>query len=1297
MKNDSSLPQSENIIPSRHKSRVWKWIRIGLLVFFLILILFHRPLFFEGTRYFVVRAARQQHLKLNYEISGSIFSTLHILDLRATPTEPGPIQRLEVKTINLQYSFVDLIFHGLPAFLKTLEIGDAYVEVKSGHSSPRESSEPQKLKFPALFPKLLKLTNINFISHGGNGDTTLAGLSFSLLPDRPGVLNIQILEIPEVHQWKDISGVTTFKDRNLVLTNLILDPQIELKRFNLDASRLDSSELGIGLDGVFFQAPVSLACRVTDLNRANHLDVRAECSGFSFETLQKYLHLSTPLYGKLSHGTLQFVGEYAKPNAWLGQLSAQFDNLALDQQSLGAVTIQTDIKEGRGYLTVSQQFDPKNQYTLYMEAALPKTCNEFSTTRATGYADVALPDLASLTASLPHSVDGALTAYAKVDLVDGHLSVDATLDSSRIGNKDFDFTKAKATVQIKKNLTANKKIFDALTSQLQIHAGDLRIRDYMVDAFDLALRSEGLDVFLENCTVTKSENSVHAKARYTLPDDFASWMSQPLLVDFTVDAPNLQSFVAANSDATLKGALTASGHVAAKDGIYDGNLKITGRQIIAQGLPVRSIDASMEVTKNQMHLTSFDMVLNDSNTLHASGEVQFSSPFSYQVSLDGKLKDLSIFQPLMGNAPDQPALAGSLSISWSGHGDANPGQHFGQASIDLTSGRFGKQTNLAAHMIANYSPELIDIPDFRASAGTLGEASLSLAWKNKRLQIPNLTIRQQKQTLLEGAVDMPLDLQAGQNLDGLIPNDQPLKITLRTKEFDLSRLFAALGQSKPPLKGRINLNLDAQGSLNALQANVVLRALQIQSTSAEKIAPADISLDAILSENRLKLQGALRQRLINPLEISGNLPCDVAAIKKARAIDPSTPLDFHVALPKSSLAFLSTIVPAIRQSQGAASIDLQLAGTVEKPQIKGDIIADLSILRFTDPGLSPINNFAMRMNFTKNCITLERCSAGVAGGTLSADGSIMLTSLDNPVFDLRIRSKNALLLQNDDMTVRASTDLRITGPLNSGLVTGDVGITRSRLFKSIDIIPMALPGRPAPRPPSEPTIISFNKPPLRDWKFDVRIRTIDPFLVQGNLANGRIVMDLKLGGTGVKPWMEGLVRIDQLTASLPLSRLEIESGMISFTRDRPFIPRLEIRATSHIRDYDVYVFINGLLTDPGVVFSSNPPLSQADILSLLATGTTTEELAHDPNVLAGHATMLFLQKAYRSIFRSRDDLATPNAFFSNVQFDIGSIDPRTNKQKANTRILLPGGFALVGGLDAGGNFQGRLRYLIRFK
>jgi len=150
-------------------------------------------------------------------------------------------------------------------------------------------------------------------------------------------------------------------------------------------------------------------------------------------------------------------------------------------------------------------------------------------------------------------------------------------------------------------------------------------------------------------------------------------------------------------------------------------------------------------------------------------------------------------------------------------------------------------------------------------------------------------------------------------------------------------------------------------------------------------------------------------------------------------------------------------------------------------------------------------------------------------------------------------------------------------------------------------------------------VISFRNPPLRDWKFDVAIRTSDPFLVQSNLANGRILVDLRLGGTGLAPWIDGVIAIEKLTASLLFSRLNITSGQIFFTPQEPFVPRLNIQGTSSIRDYRVTVNITGPITEPDALFTSDPPLPQADVVSLIATGLTTKELTSDPNALAGRA------------------------------------------------------------------------------
>ncbi|MGA7882207.1 MAG: hypothetical protein WCD63_15195, partial [Terrimicrobiaceae bacterium] len=232
--------------PAKPKRRRWlRRIFLVLLVLVVALAIFHRPLFFEGTRYFIVRAAKQQHLDLSYDISGSIFTTLSVSNLQAIPTEPGPIQRLEIGTINLRYSLIGLIRNGLPGLLQLVDARNIYIDITPGEPLPPEKEKaPQQFKFPALFPDLLNIENLNVIARGPKGNTELAGLFLSLLPDRPGNLKVQTVDIPGVHRWTDISGHTTFRDRNLVLTDLKIGSEISLRTFNLDASKLDDAELG---------------------------------------------------------------------------------------------------------------------------------------------------------------------------------------------------------------------------------------------------------------------------------------------------------------------------------------------------------------------------------------------------------------------------------------------------------------------------------------------------------------------------------------------------------------------------------------------------------------------------------------------------------------------------------------------------------------------------------------------------------------------------------------------------------------------------------------------------------------------------------------------------------------------------------------------------------------------------------------------------------------------------------------------------------------------------------------------
>ena len=1148
-----------------------RWLR-RLGIFFLValglLVIFHRPLVFEGTRYFVVRAAKQQNLDLDYRIDGSIFTTLSLSKLVARPTEPGPVQRLEIGTLNLRYSLIDALRHGLPALLKLVDVRDVYVEITPGESPPPAKDQaPQSFKFPALFPETLNLANVNFRAHAPGGDTVLAGLFFSRLPDRPGELRVAELAIPGVRRWEDIFGRTTYRDRNLQLTDLRVGSAIALERLTLDASRLDEQELRLALEGEIFGAWVALDAHVADLNATNRLTVWLDGAGLDLARIGRELALDLPVTGALERVTLDFQGEPARPASWVGSGGVRLRDLVASPERMGDVDVDVKFGEARALTVLTVRADAGNRVDAWLGAILPERIADFPATTADAFVNVTARDLARF------GVGGGVFAR-----------VDARLENRAVG----------AAVSV--------------TSD--------RLRG----------------------------NALLARLRYRLPDDLKSWAAPPLEADLTVDAPQLRAL-----SPEFGGTLRVTGKVAAVNGVIDGHIAVEGRELAARGVVVRTLDGRMIVERNHARAERFEAVFDDLNRVTLSGEARLAAPWTYAGQADIGLNDLARFPFGAG---------GKLTATWRGRGDAQ--MHAGELDLALANGRFA----------------------------TIQDAGLTLraGYTRERVTVSALSARLGPQTLLEGSLDVPF------------APDQPLGVALRTRALDVAATLRQLGQSPAPLAGTVDLSVDATGTLHDLVANVALRAARMQSPAADEIAPTDVALDLKLRDDRLALTGDVRQRLIEPLTIRGNLPLDVERLLADRALDPATPVELRVALPRSSLAFVRTLVPAVRQSRGSAAVDVNVGGTIGAPSLIGAVAADLEALRFADPSLPGISDFSLRLAFDRTRLRIERGRGSLGGGTFALGGGVDFQRLDRPILDLRFGARNALALQNDDLTARVSGDVRVTGPMDAARVSGTVLVTRSRFFKDIDILPIGLPGRPAPQPPAEPPApVSFPDPPLRDWTFDLAIRTADPFLVESNLARGRITMDLRLGGTGLAPWLDGGVRIEQLSASLPFSRLNIDDGLVYFTRDAPFVPKLDLRGTSTIRDYDVTATIFGTAYAPQAVFTSNPRLPQAEVVALIATGTTTQELGRDPNALAGRAALLAFQKLSRTVFKPKPGAPPASPFLSRVQVDAGATDPKTGRQSVTARLPLNDQFALVGGVDVGGNFRGQVKYLIRFR
>jgi autotransporter translocation and assembly factor TamB len=520
-------------------------------------------------------------------------------------------------------------------------------------------------------------------------------------------------------------------------------------------------------------------------------------------------------------------------------------------------------------------------------------------------------------------------------------------------------------------------------------------------------------------------------------------------------------------------------------------------------------------------------------------------------------------------------------------------------------------------------------------------------------------------------------------------------VTFQSENLDLKKLFEDLG-TKPLATGLINVKLDAQGTLAQLDGRLDVQMSDLHSSDYPKLEPATFDLVAELQNNQLAFNGKLQQTKIQPVQITANLPFDVSKIIAERKFDEETPLTAKVQLPRSSVNFLRQFLPAITQLDGDLALDANVNGTIAKPVLSGSGDITINMARFSNATLPALSGFHSRLTLDRDVLNFERFNGDLAGGPFTISGRVTFPKLTEPNLDFQLKAQSILIARNDSLTARADADLRVIGPWASATVTGNVALTNSQFLKNIDLIPIGLPGRPAPQPPSERPDFSVPQPPIRDWKFDVAIKTKDLFLIRGNLANGGAIVDLHLTGTGLRPALQGLVRLENVEATLPFSRLEIAQGFLYFDPSDSFNPKIDLQGTSLIRDYTVHVYVYGTSLSPEAIFSSEPPLPQEEIISLLATGVTRGELIGNNNVLAGRAAMLLVQQLYQKVFK-KGEATKSNSVFDRLQVDIGQVDPRTGQQTATARFKVNDKFVLVGDLGVGGDFRGMVKYLIRFK
>ena len=1297
---------AEDDLAESHRHRhVWRRVTLGVAVCAALLIIFHRPILVAVGRRIALRYAAEQNLKIDFRLEGNPFSHLTARNFHAFPIGPSPVESIDIDQLYVDYDLLGFARHGLSRLFENVEARSVRILLNPSKAPLRTRPPRPQLKLPRFFPERLRLTNATLVVRNQPDDFVAEDVDLSLDPRHPGELRIERLQLPSGDNRSKLSGQTSYANKNLVLRDLVLSDQEQLRLLNVDASRIDANALSIKIDCTIGGGQLSASAALTETQSSLNAKVNVAAEKVTAESLNKFLVIPEDyLSGEIEHLTVDGTCVIDAPRTWSGRMSVQMTDVHRPEIHFDRGVVEISAGQGRAILHSAEIIRDVNNFHLQGAIELPATFEEFGRTPTTLEIAGTAPDLERLTAGTPVELTGSAQFTGRIDIVNAEITAALGVTAETVGFSDGIIDKLKCTLRASKRLArpnarpgsaapATGPWFADLRTAMDFDLTGVRYRDYIVDSVEGTLNESDDTVGLDRLNLRRNQNELNVRGRYMLPAEVGKFASQPAEVDVALNVPEAGDFWVGDSPNRVSGPLQLAAQFQWKQETANGQMWVAGTDLRMRDLVFRQLSTQCSISNNVIYLNDFSATLNDTDFVSATGTLNLRRPYRYNGKVSANVANLATLQPLLRASGNQNALAGTVKLDWEGSGNAQTFKDSGKLNLVLQKGRYGNLQSLQANVDASYSPDGLNVPIIFFATGNMDFQAIAQA-KGDTLEIDKVQLNQGLARFASGYVSIPFVWRNLGTDAPVIPSSGKVSATFQSENFDLKKLFDDLG-IKARTSGILNAKLDAQGTVADPIARMDMQIRDLRNELWPKMEPATFELSAQAAQNRLTILGKLQQSRIQPVEINASMPLDIPKIARARKVPDDTPITAKARVPRSSVNFVRQFVPELEQLDGELGLDVDVSGTVGHPVLSGAGDMTVNVARFENATLPALRSFNARLSFAGNALTLNRFGGDLAGGPFTMSGRVTFPKLTEPTLDLQFKANSMLVARNDTLTARADADLKITGPFAAATVTGNVAVTNSRFLKNIDLIPIGLPGRPAPQPPSERPEFSLPAPPFRDWKFIVAIKTKDPVLIRGDLATGGATGDLKLTGTGLHPGLEGVVQMQDVEATLPFSQLEVSHGSLTFTPDDSMNPEIDLQGTSVIRDYTVRVYVYGTLLSPEAIFTSEPPLPQEEIISLIATGATRQELSSG-NVLAGRAAMLLVEQLYRKIVKKGEPTQS-NTVFNRLDLDLGTVDPRTGQQQATVRFKIDNHLVLTGDVGVRGDFRGKLKYLIRFR
>lgn len=387
-------------------------------------------------------------------------------------------------------------------------------------------------------------------------------------------------------------------------------------------------------------------------------------------------------------------------------------------------------------------------------------------------------------------------------------------------------------------------------------------------------------------------------------------------------------------------------------------------------------------------------------------------------------------------------------------------------------------------------------------------------------------------------------------------------------------ILAALFDTTVETKGQLSFNAQATGRTQ--NPNVAV-SLEVQNGSVAHTEFDNLYGLLVFDKGSIHVNQLFVARGPYKASAYGIVPLRALNSQGRSQADITDTMDLTLRLDNADLSILPLLTQEVAWAAGPTTGELAVGGTLAQPTLDGKVTVANGKIKLKSLA-DPIENVGVDIQFKGDTMKINAFDGNMGGGSYSLNGSARLNGLGLDQYDIMLTLERLGVKHN-----------YFSGPIDGVLAVTSQN-NRPHIYGrlTVDNATVNIPAVP------DGEAIAFNAGLDVEVTVGNKVRLYNPYLYDF-LAEGKV----KFSGTLQRPSASGRIEAKRGTVRYLTNRFTIISGSAEFIQFRSIEPVIRLQAQTRLERTTINLGINGPVTAMDLKLTSEPAMSQEEILSLL--------------------------------------------------------------------------------------------------